>query len=74
MSLARFSRHSHRWLSIAFTLAVVLNFVWRAVAGGEPPAWVTYSPLPALFLQLFTGLHLFALPYMGRGRARTPMR
>ncbi len=69
MSLARFSRQSHRWLSIVFTLTVVLNFAWRAAAGGEPPAWVTYSPLPPLFLQLFTGLYLFALPYLGRGRA-----
>lgn len=69
MSLARFSRQSHRWLSIVFTLTVVLNFAWRAAAGGEPPAWVTYSPLPPLFLQLFTGLYLFALPYLGRGRS-----
>ena len=69
MSLARFSRQSHRWLSIVFTLTVVLNFAWRAAAGGEPPAWVTFSPLPPLFLQLLTGLYLFALPYFGRGRA-----
>jgi hypothetical protein len=68
MSIARFSRQSHRWLSIVFTLTVVLNFVWRAAAGGEPPAWVTYSPLPPLFLQLFTGLYLFALPYLGNTR------
>ena len=36
MSLARFSRQSHRWLSIVFTLTVVLNFAWRAAVGGEP--------------------------------------
>lgn len=69
MSIARCSRQSHRWLSIVFTLTVVLNFAWRAAVGGEPPAWVTYSPLPPLFLQLFTGLHLFALPYLGNTRA-----
>ncbi|PPJ42363.1 MULTISPECIES: hypothetical protein [unclassified Pseudoxanthomonas] len=69
MNIARFSRQSHRWLSLVFTLTVILNFAWRAAAGGEPPAWVTYSPLPPLFLQLFTGLYLFALPYLGRGRA-----
>jgi len=33
---------------------------------GEPPAWLTYSPLPPLFLQLFTGLYLFALHYRRR--------
>jgi hypothetical protein len=27
---------------------------------------VTYSPLPPLFLLLFSGLYLFALPYMRR--------
>lgn len=64
MSLARFSRQSHRGLSIVFTLTVALNFAWRAAAQDEPPAWVTYAPLPPLFLQLFTGLYLFALPYL----------
>lgn len=64
MSLARFSRQSHRGLSIVFTLTVALNFAWRAATQDEPPAWVTYAPLPPLFLQLFTGLHLFALPYL----------
>lgn len=74
MNIARFSRQSHRWLSLVFTLTVILNFAWRAAAGGEPPAWVTYSPLPPLFLQLFTGLYLFALPYLGRSDAREAAR
>jgi hypothetical protein len=72
MSLSLWTRESHRWVSIVFTVAVVANFVFRAVASGEPPPWLTYSPLPPLFLQLFTGLYLFALPYIAkrRGRAR----
>ena len=37
-------RQIHRWLSIAFTVTVIANFV--ALARGTPPAWVTYSPLP----------------------------
>ena len=69
MSLTRFSRQSHRGLSIVFTLTVALNFAWRTAAQDEPPAWVTYAPLPPLFLQLFTGLHLFALPYLRHGHA-----
>jgi hypothetical protein len=36
---------------------------------GEPPAGVTYSPLPPLFLLLFTGLYLFVLPYATRWRS-----
>jgi hypothetical protein len=35
-----------------------------------PPPWLTYSPLPPLFLQLFTGLYLFALPYTVKWRSR----
>jgi TRAP-type mannitol/chloroaromatic compound transport system permease small subunit len=54
-------RQIHRWLSIAFTLTVIANFVVRP--WGEPPPWVTYAPLIPLFLLLFSGLYLFALPY-----------
>ena len=60
-------RQSHRRLSIVFTLTVIANFAAR-VQGGEPPAWITYSPLPPLFLMLLTGLYLFALPYLTKGR------
>lgn len=59
-------RQTHRWLSIAFTVAVIANFV--ALAQGEPPAWVTYSPLPPLAFLLFSGLYLFVLPYASKWR------
>ena len=64
-------RQTHRWLSIVFTLTVVANFA--AMTQGPPPAWVTYSPLPPLALMLFSGLYLFALPYVAkrRGKQRT---
>lgn len=62
-------RQSHRWLSIVFMLTVIANFTYRAAASGEPPAWLTYSPLPPLFLQLLSGLYLFALPYAARWRS-----
>ena len=64
-------RQTHRWLSIAFTLTVIANFV--ALTQGQPPAWVTYSPLPPLALLLFSGLYLFVLPYAvkWRGARRT---
>jgi hypothetical protein len=54
-------RQIHRWLSIIFTLTVIANFV--AMTLGKPPMWLVYSPLPFLFLLLFTGLYMFALPY-----------
>ena len=65
-------RQIHRWVSIAFTVTVIANFVARAPGGGTPPSWVTYSPLLPLALLLISGLYLFVLPYAARRRgART---
>ena len=50
-----------------FTITAIANFV--AMGLGRPPAWVVYSPLPALFLQLVTGLYLFVLPYATKRRS-----
>jgi hypothetical protein len=61
-------RQTHRWLSIAFTLTVLANFA--VMIQGQPPAWVTYSPLLPLALLLLTGLYLFVLPYATRRRSR----
>jgi hypothetical protein len=72
MSWQHWIRQSHRWLSIVFTLTVLANFAARAMAPGEPSAWISYSPPPPLFLMLFSGLYLFALPYMGKWRSRGP--
>jgi hypothetical protein len=63
-------RQLHRWLSIAFTVTVIANFI--ALAQGKPPAWVTYSPLLPLALMLLTGLYLFVLPYAIRSRSGRP--
>ena len=60
-------RQTHGWLSIAFTVTVIANFV--AMSRGEPPPWVTYSPLLPLALLLFTGLYMFVLPYSTRWRS-----
>jgi len=59
-------RQIHRWLSIAFTVTVIANFV--AMTQGQPPAWVTYSPLFPLALLLLTGLYMFVLPYAAKWR------
>lgn len=64
-------RQIHRWLSIAFTVTVIANFIALAHGhGAPPPSWVTYSPLLPLALLLLTGLYLFALPYATRWRDR----
>ena len=62
-------RQTHRWMSIAFTVTVIANFIALARGGGMPPPWITYSPLPPLALLLFTGLYMFVLPYAIRRRS-----
>jgi hypothetical protein len=63
-------RQTHRWVSIVFTLTVIANFIALARGTGMPPAWITYSPLAPLALLLFSGLYLFALPYLAKRRSR----
>ena len=64
MTWSKWVRQIHRWVSIAFTVTVIANFVALARGGGAmPPPWVTYSPLLPLALLLLTGLYLFVLPY-----------
>ena len=60
-------RQIHRWLSIAFTVAVIVNIV--ALRQGEPVVWVgLLALLPLVFLML-TGLYLFVLPYASKWRS-----
>ncbi|MDB5681246.1 MAG: hypothetical protein JWO16_1051 [Sphingomonas bacterium] len=66
MRFSMWVRQGHRWLSILFTATVVANFAAMATVG-TPPAWITYAPLLPLFLLLFSGLYMFALPYLLRG-------
>jgi hypothetical protein len=65
----RLIRQGHRWLSIIFTLTVLANFAVLGMAAR--PMWIVYSPLLPLFLLLFSGLYLFAVPYLGRTRRTT---
>ena len=67
MNLNSLIRQIHRWLSIAFTLAVIATFV--ALGQTEPVVWVSYLPLLPLALLLFTGLYLFVLPYATKWRS-----
>jgi len=60
-------RQIHRWLSIAFSVAVIINIVaWRK---GEPAVWVGLLALLPLVLLMLTGLYLFALPYLTKWRS-----
>ena len=68
MNWSKGIRQFHRWMSIVFTVTVIANFVALSMGKGQPPAWVTYSPLLPLALLLFTGLYMFVLPYASKWR------
>jgi hypothetical protein len=57
-------RQSHRWVSIAFTVGVIVNGV--AVAQGKYTFVLGLLALLPLALLLTTGLYLFVLPYAAR--------
>jgi len=60
-------RQTHRWLSIAFTVAVIVNIV--AVVAGRYTDWVGLLAVLPVALLLFTGLYLFVLPYATKWRS-----
>ena len=59
-------RKFHRWMSVLFTLAVVVTFV--ALSQDEPVVWVSYVPLAPLALLWLTGAFLFVQPYRAKWR------
>ena len=60
-------RQIHRWLSTAFTVAVIVNII--ALRQKEPAVWVGLLALFPLVLLLLTGLYLFVLPYSTKWRS-----
>lgn len=67
MNWNKWIRQTHRWLSIAFTVAVIVNIV--AMGQEQPAVWVGFLALLPLALLLFTGLYLFVLPYGTKWRS-----
>ena len=66
MNWNKWVRQTHRWLCIAFTVAVIVNIV--ALRREKPAVWVGLLALFPLALLLFTGLYLFVLPYATKWR------
>ena len=62
-------RQLHRWVSIAFVAIVVAIFVTLGM-GKQPAQWVYYVPLLPLAFLALTGLYMFVLPYVAKGRGR----
>lgn len=58
-------RTTHRWLSIIFTVAVLINIA--ALAMGSQATWIGFLALVPLIPMLITGLYLFFQPYLAKG-------
>lgn len=71
MNWNKWFRQTHRWLSIVFTLLVLVNIVINIFASGQEQLvlWVGLLTLLPLFLLLFSGLYLFVLPYASTWRS-----
>jgi intracellular septation protein A len=59
-------RQIHRWLAIAFTVAIIINIV--AFVQNDQGVWVGFLALLPLAVLLLTGLYLFVLPYVPQER------
>ena len=66
MSWNKSIRQTHRWLSIVFTVAVIVNGV--TVVQGKYNNKLGLSAVGILALLLLTGLYLFVLPYVNKRR------
>ena len=67
MNWNKWIRQTHRWVSMAFTVAVIVNIV--AIAQKKYTASVGLLAVVPLALQFFTGLYLFVLPYAAKWRS-----
>jgi heme A synthase len=67
MNWNKWMRQIHRWLSMAFTVAVIVNIV--AIAQKKYTASLGLLAVAPLALLLVTGLYLFVLPYAARWRS-----
>ncbi|WP_428647809.1 hypothetical protein [Roseibium sp.] len=60
-------RRVHRWLSLAFTAAVITNIAAMVIPGQEATAmWIGLLALVPLIPLLITGLYLFVQPFVRR--------
>jgi hypothetical protein len=62
----RWIRQTHRWLSVIFTVAVLVNILLNVLplASDQLVMWVGLLTLIPLTFLLVTGLYLFVLPYV----------
>jgi hypothetical protein len=66
LNWSRWIRQTHRWLSVVFTVAVIINGV--TVIQRRYNNKLGLSAVAILALLLLTGLYLFVLPYVNKWR------
>ena len=64
MNWNKWIQQTHRWFSVLFTLALIVNGV--AVLRGKYTAALGLAAVAPLALMLITALYLFVLPYAAR--------
>jgi len=65
-------RWTHRWLSVAFTVAVLINFV--AILMKRYTNGLGLMAVATLALQFVSGMYLFLLPYAAKWRGGREQR
>lgn len=68
MNWNKWIRQTHRWLSIAFTLAILVNGV--TVVRGKYNNKLGLMAVAVLALEFFSGMYLCVLPYAAKWRGR----
>lgn len=51
-------------------MLIVLAIFAMLGLGQQPAQWTYYLPLPPLFLLMITGVYMFFLPYVAKGRRK----
>ena len=72
MTSDKWFRQTHRWMSMGFTLATVVNII--ALIQQKQSAWIGFLALLPLAALLVTGLYLFMLPYLSKHRGERSTR
>ena len=67
MNWNKWIRQTHRWLSIAFTVAVIINTA--SVLRGRYTNWMGFLAVAPLAFLFLSGLYLFVLPYAAKWRS-----
>jgi hypothetical protein len=67
MKWNKWIRVAHRWLSIAFTVAITINFI--AILQKRYTNTLGLMAVSVLALSFITGMYLFVLPYFTKWRS-----